>query len=103
MSETQDLTRGYKGNVVFFKYAGMEKLFAKVDIEGTYRQAVEDDDDKVYLGEGYIEVDFITDTRSQEIACFEKLLASESAKFELTKNNLLGRIRELQALEHVES
>ena len=92
--------QGYKGKIVFYRRIDTGYISCATD-DGFYIETVRKSNDLVYLAETEVDVSF-QDARQEEISCLEKQLEKESAKFEATKNMLLGRIQELQALEHIE-
>lgn len=91
---------GYKGRVVFFRDTkhGIVSVFHgdTADYTENHHGAY-----YVYLGEAEVDVVFC-DTRSAEIEALVKKIENERAESQHKINLMLGKIQELQALEHTE-
>lgn len=89
--------KGYKGNITYYKNV-------KYDFEGVTTGSVDENDylwesgDMVPMGEGYVEIEFTTDTRQAEIEALEKQKQEVRAELAAKLATIDDRISKLMAL-----
>ena len=90
---------GFKGKIGFYRCTKYGSTIALMAPDGS-DPAEYGSDGYIYLGcSGRIEVDF-NDTRQQEIEAIEKNMENERAESQQRLSMMMGRIQQLQALEH---
>ena len=94
---------GFKGRLVFIKDAGSKheclRGFISINTLEDYNSFYKDDPNYILLGiTENISVDFF-DTTEKEIQSLEKAIEQERAASQQRINVMLGKIRDLQALE----
>ena len=94
---------GFKGRLVFLKNTGSEiesmRGYIGIHTEDAYNRLYKDDTEYVLCGiTENISVDFF-DTTEKEIQSLEKAIEQERAASQQRINVMLGKIRDLQALE----
>lgn len=88
---------GYSGKLVFYKSA--DRGFIGVHFNTDWIREEIASGEKILLAEIDVDVEY-ADTRTAEIEALEKAVQKERASSQHRINVMLGRIQELQALEH---